>query len=73
MSLEPPVITGATRRKTVAYTMKMDPQVKAAAEQAAAADRRSLAALIEVLLIGHCEDRGFLKPEGSRRKVRACA
>jgi hypothetical protein len=53
--------------KTTVYTMRMDPKVKAAAEQAAAAERRSLSALIEILLVEYCEDRGFLKPERPAR------
>jgi hypothetical protein len=59
-----------TQRKTTVFTMRMDPQVKAAAEETAAADRRSLSALIEILLIEYCEDRGFLKlkrPRGEKR------
>jgi hypothetical protein len=59
-------MAGVTQRKTTTYTMRMDPKVKAAAEQAAAADRRSLSALIEILLVEYCEDRGFLEPERPR-------
>ena len=51
-------------RKTTQLTLRMDPEVKHAAEKAAADDRRSLSALIEILLIIHCKDRGFLTADG---------
>jgi hypothetical protein len=47
------------------YTMRMDPEVKQAAEKAAVQDRRSLSSLIEVLLIRYCQERGLLT-EGGR-------
>jgi hypothetical protein len=37
-----------TQRKTVSFTLRMDPRVKRMAEWAAVDDRRSLSALIEV-------------------------
>jgi hypothetical protein len=43
--------------------MRMDPKIKAAAEKAAAADRRSLSSLIEKLREEHCRKTRFLKPE----------
>ena len=59
-----------TQRKTIMYTMRMDPRVKAAAEKAAADDRRSLSALIEILLIDYCYERGFLRYERPRGRKR---
>jgi hypothetical protein len=53
------------QRKTFMYTMRMDPEVKQAAEKAAVQDRRSLSSLIEVLLIRYCQERGLLT-EGGR-------
>lgn len=53
-----------TRRKTAAFTMWMDPEIKQAGERAAASDRRSLAAYIEVLMLEDCKRRGLLTPEG---------
>jgi len=53
-----------TQRKTVAFTMRMAPEVKEAGERAAANDRRSLAAYIEVLMLEDCKRRGLLTPEG---------
>ena len=35
-------------------TLRIDPEIKAAAEKAAARDRRSLTNLVEVLLVDHC-------------------
>jgi hypothetical protein len=46
------------------FTMRMDPRVKEAAEKAAVDDRRSLAALIEILLIDYLKDRGYLTKDG---------
>jgi hypothetical protein len=43
-------VAGMTQRKTTQYYMRMDPEVKEAAERAASDDRRSLASLIEKLL-----------------------
>jgi predicted HicB family RNase H-like nuclease len=37
-------------------TLRVDPEIKAAAEKAAAQDRRSLTSLVEVLLVAHCTE-----------------
>ena len=60
------------RRKTETLSLRMDPDVKQAAERAAAQDRRSLSSLIEILLIAHCKALGFLTEEGRlpKRKPR---
>jgi hypothetical protein len=50
--------------------MRFDPVLKAAAEEAAAEDRRSLASLIEKLLIDYCQDHGFLELEEPDRRKR---
>ena len=47
-------------RRTAVFQVRMRPSVKAAGEKAAAADNRSLAALMETLLIEHLRERGFL-------------
>jgi hypothetical protein len=59
-----------TQRKTTQFTMPMDPFIKEAAEQAAAQDRRSLVALIEKLLIDHCQKEGIeiRKPKRGKRQ-----
>ena len=55
------------QRRSAQFNMRFDPVLKAAAEEAAAEDRRSLASLIEKLLIDYCQDHGFLE-EPDRRK-----
>jgi hypothetical protein len=67
--MESVAVAGMIRRKTVAFTMRMDPEVRAAAEQAAANDRRSLAAYIEMLMIEDGKRRGLLTPEGRLEKI----
>jgi hypothetical protein len=47
--------------KTKQVNLRLQPSLKAAAEQAAAADRRSLTSLIESLLADYCKKHGFLK------------
>jgi hypothetical protein len=73
MHAESVAVAGMTQRKVVSFTMRMDPEVKEAAEQAAANDRRSLAAYLEILMLEDCKRRGLLTPEGrlpSKRKGR---
>ena len=64
MKLEPASMTTMVQRKTTMFTMRMDPEVKEAAEKVAADDRRSLSSLIEILLIEICKKRGALTEEG---------
>jgi hypothetical protein len=45
---------GRAKIKTATLTLRVDPEIKAAAEKAAAHDRRSLTKLVEVLLVEHC-------------------
>lgn len=47
--------------KTAAIGVRVDPDVKAAAEKAAADDRRSVASLLEKLLVDHLKANGYLK------------
>ena len=42
--------------KTATMTLRIDPEIKAAAEKAAARDQRSLTNLVEVLLVAHCRN-----------------
>jgi hypothetical protein len=46
----------------------IDPEVKAAAEEAAIADRRSLSSLVEKLLTDYCREHGFLKLERKAKR-----
>jgi hypothetical protein len=43
--------------KSGVLVMRIDPAVKAAAKKAAAADRRSLAGLVEMLLVNFCREQ----------------
>jgi predicted HicB family RNase H-like nuclease len=68
MTRESAAVTEMVQRKTTQFNMRMDPELKEVAEKAAAADRRSLASLIEKLLEDYCRERGFLKPERKARR-----
>lgn len=46
---------GKPKTKTAVMTMRVAPQVKAAAEVAAERDHRSVTSLIEVLILNHCK------------------
>ena len=48
------------RIKTAQVNLRMEPSLKAAAEEAARADRRSLTSLIEKLLIDYLRKHGYL-------------
>lgn len=58
----------AKRNKTAALNIYVMPELKEAAEQAAAADQRSLTSLIEKLLTDYCRERGLLPGEGTKSK-----
>jgi len=71
MPVESAAVAGMVQRKTTQYYMRMDPEVKEAAEKAASDDRRSLASLIEKLLTDYCLEHGYLKPERGKRRRRS--
>jgi len=50
---------GKLKLKTVSMTLRVEPRVKAAAEQAAKRVRRSVTNFIEVLVLEHCESVGI--------------
>jgi hypothetical protein len=52
------------RLKTAQVNLRIDPDLKALADKAAAADQRSLTSLIEKLLTEHLRKQGFLKAKG---------
>ena len=58
-----------THEKKLQFNMRMTAAFKAMAEKAAAADRRSLASLIEKLLADYCQEKGFREetPKKGRR------
>ena len=49
--------------KTAQIGFRISPEIKEAAEAAAADDHRSLASLIEKLLVAHLKKRGYLPKE----------
>lgn len=48
------------RKKTATLNLRISPELKAAAEKAAADDGRSLTSLIEKLLADHLRAKGYL-------------
>jgi hypothetical protein len=48
------------RLKTAQVNLRLDPQLKALADKAAAADNRSLTSLVEKLLTDHLKKNGYL-------------
>lgn len=54
--------------KTATLTLRLDPQVKAAAEAAAIRERRSMTSLIEVLILNHCEAVGLTPARNAKEK-----
>jgi len=60
------------QRRSAQFNMRIDPELKEAAENAAADDRRSLSSLVEKLLTDYCREHGYFKdapkkPKGGRR------
>jgi predicted HicB family RNase H-like nuclease len=51
------------RKRPVQVNLRMSAELKEAAEQAAAADHRSLTSLVEKMLTDYCRATGFLPPE----------
>lgn len=61
---------GRPRVKTAIMTLRVDPEIKAAAEIAAAQDRRSLTNLVEVLLVNHCKTLSLYPLPDSAKETR---
>ena len=49
------------RTKTATLNLRVDPEIKKAAEKAALDDRRSLTSMIEKLLTDYLRKKGYLK------------
>jgi hypothetical protein len=64
MVLESNAVAEMARQKTLQVNMRMRPELKAAADEAAADDQRSFAGLVEKLLTDYCRERGYLTKEG---------
>ena len=47
--------------RTAAIGIRVEPEIKAAVEKAAAADRRTVASFIEKILVEYLEEHGHLK------------
>jgi len=60
--------TGSMARKSKTYPMRIDPKLWEAAKEAASAERRSVAALIEEILTEDLVRRGFFKIERPVKK-----
>jgi hypothetical protein len=58
---------GFRMEKTAHLSLRLDPQLKAAAERAASEDQRSVSALIEMLLANYCQNRKLLLSRFSER------
>lgn len=64
LDCQAPVFTEMhSRTKTAQVNLRILPELKAAAEKAAADDHRSLTSLIEKLLTDHLKAKGYLTPE----------
>ena len=48
------------RTKSATLNLRIEPDIKEAAERAAADDRRSLTSLVEKLLVDHLRKKGYL-------------
>jgi hypothetical protein len=48
-------MAGRSKKKTAVLTLRIEPRLKAAAEEAARRDHRSLTGFIEVLILQHCK------------------
>ena len=62
MTTPPPVERTA---KSMPVSVRLPPDVKAAAERAARSDLRSLSSLIEKLLTEHLREKGYLSADGT--------
>ena len=50
-------------KKTAALNLRIDPNIKEAIRIAAQLDRRSIANMVEILIIKHCEEAEISIPE----------
>lgn len=53
--------------RTAAIGLRVEPDVKAAVDNAAADDRRTVASFVEKVLVEHLERAGYLKPPLKKR------
>ena len=60
-------VKGDHVQKSKPTSIRLSPEVKAAAEKAAKVDVRSLSSLIEKVLADHLREKGFLTDQEARR------
>jgi hypothetical protein len=56
------------RRKTATLNLRIDPDIKAALERAAADDHRSVTQLVELLVMRHLRAGGYLPAEEPKQR-----
>lgn len=59
------------RTKTAVLNLRIEPDIKTAAEKAAADDRRSLTSLVEKLLLDYLRDKGYLPETDAGASIRS--
>ena len=55
------IMTETPKRALPGLTIRFDPEVKAAIEKAAKADKRSASSLVEIAVMSYLREKGFLK------------
>jgi hypothetical protein len=58
-----------TSAKTATLTLRVDPQIKELLQTAATADRRSLANMLEVMVLDYCKQRDIGETRTSQGQV----
>lgn len=61
---------GKPKIKTATMNLRVEPQIKVAAEAAAKLTRRSVTSFIEVLVLDYCEKMGIELTDKSNRKAK---
>ena len=54
------IMVESPKRSLPGLTIRFDPEVKAAIEKAAKADKRSASSLVEIAVIAYLREKGFL-------------
>ncbi len=55
--------------KTSTLTLRIEPNLKEALRQAAAAEHRSIANMIEVMILTYCEQKEYSTPGAAKTKT----
>ena len=56
-------------KKTAALNIRIDPDIKEAIRVAADRDRRSVANMVEILILNHCKEVGISIPEQQEMQI----